>query len=157
VRPEGEPQDVDEPQAHLGHGVHLQQPGAPDLERHQREDRHAEGEVRDATEGPRQRREDAQQHLRVQQPLRVFLGGREVVQRHERTDAAHERLNGTHLARLSMHHRARAEHSVVNAEATTPRTEQRHTQTQSNSRDVVLAWHGHVNSNTPGDPTVRGP
>ena len=112
--------------AHLGHGVHLQQPGAPNLERHKREDRHAEGEVRDATDRPRQRREDAQHHLHVQQPLRVFLGGCEVVQRHERADAAHERLNGTHLARRSMHHRARADHSVVYAEATITLAEKRH-------------------------------
>lgn len=141
VRPEGEPEDVDEPEAHLGHGVHLQQPGAPNLERHEREDRHAEGEVRDATECPRQRREDAQHHLRVQQPLRVSLGGCEVVQRHERADAAHERLNGTHLARRSMHHRARAEHSVVYAEATTTSQRSAIKIFDSTSRTPSSTWH----------------
>ena len=141
VRPEGEPEDVDEPEAHLGHGVHLQQPGAPNLERHKREDRHAEGEVRDATECPRQRREDAQHHLHVQQPLRVFLGGCEVVQRHERADAAHERLNGTHLARRSMHHRARADHSVVYAEATITSQRSAIKIFDSTSRTPSSTWH----------------
>ena len=44
-----------------------------------------------------------------------------------------------------MHHRARAERSVVNAEATTPRTEQRHLDAiGANSQLIVEAWHGHV-------------